>query len=71
MKYQNVIYYSLWGKVAFHDRPFLSYGSYCFFDEKHKYKKVLKFFSSKNKRFHNLQKVSKNTVLNTMAIDQW
>ena len=31
-----------------------------------KYKRTLRIFSSKNKSFHDPQKVSKSTVLNTM-----
>ena len=36
--------------------------------KKRKYNKTLKIFSSKNRSFYNLQKVSKSTVLNTMAV---
>ena len=39
------------------------------FGYKNKYKKILKIISSKNNSFHNLQKVSKSTVPNTMAVD--
>ena len=39
--------------------------------KKHKYNKTLKIFSSRNKTFHNLQKVSKSTILNTMAVYLW
>ena len=41
------------------------------FGYKNKYKKILKIISSKNNSFHNLQKVSKSTVPNTMAVDLW
>ena len=61
--------YSLRGRVAFYDQVFQSYGSYWFLDKKHKYNKTLKIFSLKNKSFHNLQKVSKSTVSNAMAVD--
>ena len=39
--------------------------------KRHKYNKTLKIFPSKNKSFHNLQKVSKSAVLNTMAVYLW
>ena len=35
--------------------------------KKHKYKKTLKIFSSKTKSFHDLHKVLKSTVLNTVC----
>ena len=37
--------------------------------KKHKYEKTLKIFSSQNKSFYNLHKISKSTVLNTMVVD--
>ena len=40
-----------------------------FWIKKHKYKRTLKIFSSKNKSFHNLHEVFKSTLLNTMAVD--
>ena len=40
-----------------------------FGSKKHKYKKTSKIFYSKNKSFHNFHKVSKSTILNTMAVD--
>ena len=33
-----------------------------------KYKKIFKIFSSKHKSLHNIQKVSKTTVPNTMGV---
>ena len=40
--------YSLRGRVAFYDQPFLGYGSYWFLDRKNKYQTILKIFSYKN-----------------------
>ena len=41
------------------------------FRYKNKYKKILKIISSKNNSFPNLQKASKSTDPNTMAVDLW
>ena len=57
-------------RASLYEQPFLSYGTYWILNKKiHKYKKTLKISFSKNKSFHNLQKVSKSTALNTMVVD--
>ena len=40
-----------------------------FWIKKREYKKTLKIFSTKNKSFHDVHKVSKSTVANTMTIE--
>ena len=63
--------YLLRGQTALSDQSLLVIEVTGFWIKKHKYKKTLKIFSSKNKSFHNLHEVLKTTVLNTMAIDLW
>ena len=63
--------YSLRNRAAFYDQPVLSYGSYWVWNKKkYKCKKTLKKLFLKNISVHNLQKVSKSTVLNAMIYDK-
>ena len=67
--------YSTSGRPAFYDQLLLSYGSFsltssAFVEKKENInlRRFLKIFCQKTS-FHNLLKVPKNTVPNTMAID--